>query len=45
MSSLDSDFEVEENSCFGYQYKPEYTEEELAAAAATNQLSDKHEKL
>ena len=34
MSSLDSDFEVEENSCFGYQYKPEYTEEELAAAAA-----------
>jgi hypothetical protein len=34
MSSSDSDFEVGENSCFGYQYKPEYTEEELAAAAA-----------
>ena len=39
MSSSDSDFEVEENSCFGYQYEPEYTEEELTAAAATNEES------
>jgi hypothetical protein len=30
MSSSDIDFEVGENSCFGYQYEPEYTEEELA---------------
>jgi hypothetical protein len=37
MSSSDSDFEVGENSCFGYQYEPEYTEEELAAAAATQE--------
>jgi hypothetical protein len=27
MSSSDSDFEVGENSCLGYQYEPEYTEE------------------
>jgi hypothetical protein len=27
MSSSDSDFEVGENSCFGDQYEPEYTEE------------------
>jgi hypothetical protein len=39
MSSLDSDFEVGENSCFGYQYEPEYKEKELAAAAATNEES------
>jgi hypothetical protein len=39
MSSSDSDFEVGENSCLGYQYEPEYTEEELAAAAATNEES------
>jgi hypothetical protein len=27
LSSSDIDFEVGENSCFGYQYEPEYTEE------------------
>ena len=45
MSSSDSDFEVGENSCFGYQYEPEYTaEEELAAAAATNEESTNKEE-
>lgn len=29
MSSSESDFEIDENSCLGYQYEPEYTEEEL----------------
>ena len=45
MSSSDSDFEVGENSCFGYQYNPEYTEEELAAASATNEESTNNEEL
>jgi hypothetical protein len=40
MSSSDSDFEVGENSCFGYQYEPEYTEEELA----TNEESTNNEE-
>jgi hypothetical protein len=45
MSSSDSDFEVGENSCFGYQYEPEYTEEEeLAAATATNEESTNNEE-
>jgi hypothetical protein len=34
MSSSNSDFQVGENSCFGYQYEPEYAEVKLAAAAA-----------
>jgi hypothetical protein len=45
MSSSDSDFQVGENSCFGYQYEPEYTaEEELAAATATNEESTNKEE-
>ena len=28
MSSSESDFKIDENSCLGYQYEPEYTEEE-----------------
>jgi hypothetical protein len=43
MSSSDSDFQVGENSCFGYQYEPEYTAEELAAAAATNESTNNEE--
>jgi hypothetical protein len=29
MASSESEFEIDENSCLGYQYEPEYTEEEL----------------
>ena len=43
MSSLDNDFEVGENSCFGHQYEPENTEEELAAASATIDESTNNE--
>jgi hypothetical protein len=44
MSSSDSDFEVGENSCLGYQYEPEYTEEKLAAATATDEESTNKEE-
>ena len=36
MSSSESDFEIDENSCLGYQYEPEYTEEELNAQSVEN---------
>jgi hypothetical protein len=36
MSSSESDFEIDENSCLGYQYEPEYTEEELIAQSVEN---------
>jgi hypothetical protein len=38
MSSSESDFEIDENSCLGYQYEPEYTEEELIAQSVEQQM-------
>lgn len=35
MSSSD-EFEAGDNSCVGYQYEPEFTEEELAATSVSN---------
>ena len=40
MSSDESDYEISENNCLGYQYEPEFTEEELSAAATEDSCKD-----